>query len=128
MIVDTSAIVSVFMKEPGYEAPFLKMAEGANLAIGAPTLAETGVVLTSRIGRDARGLLARFLSEFEIAVIPFGEEHWIKAIDAYLRFGKGRHPASLNFGDCLSYATAKVAGLPLIFVGDDFSKTDLQAG
>jgi len=127
MIVDTSAIVAVFLKEPGYEDPLRKMAVASSLGVGTPTLAETGVVLASRIGRDPRALLTRFLQEFRIAMVPFGEEHWIQAIDAYLRFGKGRHPASLNYGDCLSYATAKVAGQPLIYVGDGFSRTDLES-
>ena len=60
-------------------------------------------------------------------VIPFGDPHWPGAVEAYARFGKDRHPASLNFGDCLTYAVARVAGRPLLFVGDDFSKIDLPA-
>jgi ribonuclease VapC len=57
--------------------------------------------------------------------VPFGEGHWPVAVDAFIRFGKGRHPASLNFGDCLTYAVARLADQPLICVGDDFAKTDL---
>lgn len=59
--------------------------------------------------------------------MPFGEAHWREAVEAYRRFGKGRHPAGLNFGDCLTYATAKLAGEPLLFVGEDFPATDLEA-
>ena len=62
-----------------------------------------------------------------MTVIPFGEPHWPAAVEAYARFGKGKHPASLNCGDCLTYAVARVAGRALLFVGDDFSKTDLPA-
>jgi ribonuclease VapC len=58
-------------------------------------------------------------------VVPFGEDHWPVAVDAYARFGNGRHPASLNFGDCLTYAVARLAEQPLICVGDDFAKTGL---
>ena len=57
--------------------------------------------------------------------MPFGEAHWREALAAYRRFGRGRHRANLNFGDCLSYAVARLAGEPLLFVGDDFAATDL---
>jgi ribonuclease VapC len=58
--------------------------------------------------------------------VAFGEPHWRAALEAFRRFGKGRHPAGLNFGDCLSYAVARVAGHPLLFVGNDFSCTDIE--
>lgn len=61
-------------------------------------------------------------------VIPLTADHYRVAVDAFLRFGKGRHPAALNFGDCLTYAVASLAGMPPLFVGDDFSRTDLRAG
>ena len=93
--------------------------------VGAPTLAEAGVVLTAKLGPRGRSLLSRVVQEAGIAVIPFTEAHWPIAIDAYARFGKGRHAAALNFGDCLTYAVARVAGQPFIYVGDHFAKTDL---
>jgi ribonuclease VapC len=71
-------------------------------------------------------LLARFLDELRVTTVPFAEPHWREALDAFLRFGKGRHQAALNLGDCLTYAIAKVAGLPLLFVGDDFDRTDIE--
>ena len=58
--------------------------------------------------------------------VPFGELHWREAVDAYRRYGKGRHPAALNFGDCMTYAVASLAGEPLLFIGEDFSLTDLE--
>jgi ribonuclease VapC len=61
-------------------------------------------------------------------VIPFDDRHWSVAAEAFIRYGKGRHPARLNYGDCMAYATAKVAGAPLLFVGDDFAKTDIVPG
>lgn len=126
MIVDTSAVVALFLKEPGYEELFQALAQAERAGIGAPTLAETGLVLANRLGRDPGPLLDRFLQQFGLVVVPFGEEHWREAARAYLRFGKGRHPAALNFGDCLTYATAKLAEQPLLYTGEDFSRTDLK--
>jgi ribonuclease VapC len=126
MIIDTSAIVAIVFKEPGYEKLVEKLAESQYLGIGAATLAETGVVLTARLEANATSLLARMVQELGAAVIPFGDEHWREAVDAYERFGRGRHPAKLNFGDCLSYATAKLTGRPLLYKGKDFDRTDLE--
>lgn len=126
MIVDTSAVVAVFLQEPGYEELFQALVEADRAGIGAPTLSETGLVLANRLGRDPTPLLERFLQQFGLVVVPFGEEHWREAVRAYLRFGKGRHPAALNFGDCMTYATAKLAGQPLLYTGKDFSRTDLK--
>ena len=125
MIVDSSAIVAIVLREPGWEKVVARLGAEATPAIGAPTLAETGLVLTAKIGTKARILLSRLLQETGLTVIPFAEEHWRIAVDAYARFGKGRHAAALNFGDCLTYAVARLAGQPLLFVGGDFSKTDL---
>ncbi len=63
----------------------------------------------------------------DIEEIPFGSVHWREAVDAFRRFGRGRHPAGLNFGDCLTYAVASLSGEPLLFVGDSFAKTDLES-
>ena len=70
--------------------------------------------------------IKELLRASEAEVIPFNEDHGRSALRAYLKFGKGRHPAALNFGDCLCYATASLARQPLLFVGDDFSRTDIQ--
>jgi ribonuclease VapC len=78
------------------------------------------------MGRDPRPQLSRFLREMEVEVIPFTAEHYEVAVDAFERFGKGRHPAALNFGDCLTYAVARLSGLPLLFTGEDFARTDLR--
>jgi ribonuclease VapC len=83
-----------------------------------------GKTLTKR-ERDARGAIARSLRQFRAQVILFTEEHFDVAADAFLRYGKGRHPAALNFGDCMSYAVAALSGLPLLFTGNDFAKTDI---
>jgi ribonuclease VapC len=125
VIVDSSAIVCIALREPGWEGVVARLATEAAPGIGAPTLAEAGLVLTAKMGARARPLLSRLLQETGLSVIPFAEEHWRVAVEAYTRFGKGRHPAALNFGDCLTYAVARLAGQPLLFVGEDFSNTDL---
>lgn len=126
MIIDSSAVVAIFLKEPGYEDVLQKLGATESRAIGAPTLAETGIVLTSRMRRNAIGLLARFLQEGEIATVPFSDDHWKEAVDAFDRYGRGRHRASLNFGDCMTYSVGKLADEPLLCVGDDFGLTDLR--
>jgi ribonuclease VapC len=127
VIVDSSAIVAIVLREPGWEGVVARLGAEAAPAIGAPTLAEVGLVLTAKMGAEARIVLSQLLQETGLTVIPFAEEHWRIAIDAYARFGKGRHPAALNFGDCLTYAVTRLAGQPLLFVGGDFSKTDLPS-
>ena len=127
MIVDSSALVAIAFAEPGYQELITKLAGAPSAGIGTPTLAETGVVLAARLGQDSRDLVVRLLDEFSIEEIPFGDRHWREAVDAYLRFGRGRHKARLNLGDCLTYAVARLANEPLLFVGDDFPETDLEA-
>ncbi len=125
MIVDSSAIIAVLLRQQGWEAVLERLAQDPVAAIGAPTLAETGLVLAAKLDVVGRTILARFLHESGLVVVPFGEEHWSVAVEAFIRFGKGRHPAALNFGDCLTYATARLADEPLLCLGDDFAKTDL---
>jgi ribonuclease VapC len=128
MIIDASAILSIAFKEPGFEEILDRIADADVVAAGTPTLAETGIVLHARIGNESRGILERLLDELGIVEIPFGELHWREAVDAFRRFGRGHHPASLNFGDCLTYAVTKLAAEPLLFRGEDFGKTDVQTG
>jgi len=125
MILDTSAIVATLLREPGHETLRSRLAEARSLGVGTPTLLETSIVLSARLSLDAGGVLARFLQETETTAIPFGEAHCSAAHQAWLRFGKGRHPAALNFGDCATYATALLAGEPLLCTGEDFPQTDL---
>ena len=126
MILDSSAIVALFFKEPGYESLRYKLVDAEVLAISAATLVETAIVLSARLKTDARGSLARFIEENGVIVVPFTEEHYGIAVTAWLKYGKGRHPAALNFGDCLSYATANAAEMSLLCTGDDFPQTDLM--
>ncbi len=126
MILDTSAIAAIFFKEPGYEVLFKKLSNARFVGIGAPTMVECGILLSARLGLDARGLLSRFLEENDVIIIPFSASHMYVSIGAWLKYGKGRHPARLNFGDCMTYAVAKLAEMPLLCTGRDFSQTDLE--
>jgi ribonuclease VapC len=125
MIVDTSALVAITFEEPQALDLVRTLSQAPRSGIGTPTLAELGIVLHARLGRDPRALIARLLDEFGVAEIPFRADHWRAAVDAFGRYGRGRHPAGLNFGDCLTYAVAALADEPLLYVGDDFSATDL---
>jgi ribonuclease VapC len=126
MIVDSSALVAITFREPGHPELITKLASAPAAGIGTPTLTETGLVLAARLHRDPRDLIVRLLDEFSVEKVPFGDGHWKEAVDAYLRYGKGRHKAQLNFGDCLTYAVARLAGEPLLFTGNHFTETDLD--
>lgn len=126
MILDTSAIIAILLAEPGSAQLRAKIETSAFPGVGTPTLTETGVVLAGRIRSGWVEALENFLDELGVGIIPFGDRHWREAIIAYRRFGKGWHPAGLNFGDCFSYAVARLAGRPLLCTGRDFARTDLQ--
>lgn len=125
MILDASALVAIALDEPEREVLVAKINAADSVAVGAPTLVETGIVLSARTGLDASAALMELLAAADAVVIEFGERHWRVAVSAWEQFGKGRHPAALNFGDCLTYATARVAGQPLLAKGDDFTQTDI---
>lgn len=125
MIIDSSALVGILIEEPGSARVLTALEDASVTRVGAPTLAESGIVLIHKLGVAGRSLLSRTVDEFELDCVLFADEHWNAAVDAHLRFGKGRHPAALNFGDCLTYAVAKVANEPLLCLGDDFAETDL---
>jgi ribonuclease VapC len=126
MIVDSSALVAMVLREAGHELLIDKLSSTTQAGIGAPTLVETAIVLSARLRRDARGAVARMIQELGIEIVPFADTHYGIAVDAWLRFGKGRHPAALNFGDRLTYAVAKVTMRPLFCTGDGFAKMDLE--
>jgi ribonuclease VapC len=125
MILDTSAIVAVLNKEPDSQVIEDVLASAQRTKVGAPTRAEAGIVLFAKFGVRGKTSLLRFLQELEIETLPFDENHANIAMDAFHRFGKGRHPAKLNMGDCFSYATAYLAREPLLCIGKDFVQTDL---
>ena len=127
MVLDSSAIIAIELREPGFEHLIEKIGDAKAVVIGVPTMFETAMVLSRRRGQDARPWLRGFLRSVEAEAVPFTEEHLDAAMDAFLHFGKGRHRAALNFGDCMAYAVAAVAGMPLLYAGNDFAQTDIPA-
>ena len=126
MVLDTSVIVAILLGQAESAALHRLLAVQSPSLVGAPTLAEAGIVLQGRLGQTGLTALRSFLVEYDVHAVPFVDEHWRLAAQAFSRFGKGRHPAGLNFGDCLTYATARLAGRPLLCLGDDFALTDLE--
>ena len=125
MILDTSAVVAIVFREPEQEEFLSKIGSAPLVGIGAPTLVETTIVLAARLGEHGQKILSSIIERAGIIVVSFDPPHTQLAIEAWLRFGRGRHPAALNFGDCLAYATARLAGRPLLCKGNDFSQTDV---
>ncbi len=126
MILDSSALVALVLEESGYERLAHVAAVAPKRAVGSPTLVEAAIVLHSRVGAVARSALQRLLDDNEVGVVAFTDRHWPVALRAFARYGKGRHPAALNLGDCFTYATAAVAREPLLCLGEDFARTDLE--
>jgi ribonuclease VapC len=114
-------------EEDGHERLVAALEDTSIVAVGTPTMFEAAMVLTGRTGSPGDRILSRFLTGNGIASVPFDDRHCSVACEAFIRYGKGRHPAKLNYGDCMTYATARLADAPLLFTGSDFSKTDLEA-
>ncbi len=125
MILDSSAIVALVVREPGWDSIAEVLEAAPQTGVGAPTLVETLMVLSNRMGPGAHAVVERLLQRSGTHVVGFTDAHRLVAVQAYERFGRGRHPARLNLGDCFSYATAVVADAPLLCVGDDFPLTDI---
>ena len=125
MTIDSSALVAILFAEPAYLGLIDRILEADHVRVGAPTLVETSLVLSGRRRKPAAGEVEALIEELAITVVPFGDAEWHAAVAAFQRFGRGRHQAALNFGDCLAYATAATANDTLLFVGDDFAKTDI---
>jgi ribonuclease VapC len=125
MILDTSAILAILQKEPERRR-FLEAIEAADaVRISVASLVETSIVIESRFGAEGLLDLDRFIVRAGIELVPVDAEQSQWARQAFSRFGKGRHRAALNFGDCFSYALAMVLGEPLLFKGDNFLHTDV---
>jgi len=123
--IDSSAIVAILFAEPGYLDLVDRILAADRPRVSAPTVVEASLVLAGRRRAPVAGQVDALLKELGVTVVPFGEREAEAAVAAFLRYGRGRHRAALNFGDCLAYATAAVAGDDLLFVGDDFRKTDI---
>jgi len=125
MVLDSSALIAVVFREKEPQHLEERMADAGSISIGAPTLFESAMVSIGRFGAEGEELLARFLEDLDVEIRAFDERYWRTATRAFDRYDKGRHPAALNFGDCMSYATARVADESLLFTGNDFAKTDI---
>lgn len=127
MVIDTSAVVAILRSEP--EAARLETALVADPVrlVPATCVLEARMVLVSRRGEHALAEIDLWLRKIEADIIPVDAELVDLATQAWLTYGKGRHPAALNFADCLSYALAKRADEALLFIGKDFSQTDIEA-
>jgi ribonuclease VapC len=126
MVIDTSAVLAILLDEP--EADDIEMAIDADPVrlMSAASYLETAIVVESRLGEPGGRELDLLLHKAGIEIVAVTAEQADAARDAWRRFGRGRHLASLNFGDCFSYALASASGEPLLFKGDDFDKTDIQ--
>lgn len=125
MIVDSSALVALVRQEPAAGRVIGALAGADRVQIAAPVWFESCIVMMSdRIGLTLEQITA-LRGRLELELIDFDEPHAEAALKAWLRYGKGRHPAALNFADCMSYAAAQVSGSELLFVGADFGQTDI---
>ncbi len=126
LVLDSSILVAILTLEPGNEIYDHAINAAEQVLVGAPTLVETAMVLTNRLGHErAMSDLLSFLQRTNCETIAFTGTHFLEAASAFEKFGKGRHPAGLNMGDCNSYATAKLARATLLYKGIDFALTDL---
>jgi ribonuclease VapC len=125
MTLDSSALIAIMFGEHGHLDLIDRILSAPGVRVAAPTLVETSLVLASRRKTAAVGEVRALVQELGVTVVPFGEREWHAAVDAFLRFGRGRHKAALNFGDCLAYAAAATANDALLFVGNDFAHTDI---
>ena len=127
MILDTSALVAILFREPEAELYARLIHDADHCLISAGTFLELSLVLVRQVAPDADRQCDTFFRRTRIAIEPFTVDQAYIARQAFHDFGKGRHPAGLNFGDCFAYALAKFTGEPLLFKGEDFKKTDILA-
>lgn len=125
MVIDTSAVVAILTKEDGADAFKMAIEKDPDRFMSAASLLETSIVLEARFGEQGGLELDLLVQRLEIRIIPVDSGQVAWARHAYRTYGKGRHAAALNFGDCFSYALAKVTGEPLLFKGQDFSRSDI---
>ena len=128
IVIDSSALIAILLSEPGHDRFTDEIANADASVIGAPTVLETTQVAISKLGESGRHRVDILIAESQTSVMAFDELQLGYALDAFMRFGRGRgHPAKLNFGDCMAYALAKSLDAPLLYKGDDFAKTDIRS-
>lgn len=127
MVIDTSALVAILLGESDAERIAKAIADNQQRLIGSFTALETGIVIEARKGEAGSREFDLLVHYADIEIVAMTAEQFEVAREAWRRFGKGNHPASLNIGDCCTYALARVSGEPLLFKGDDFSQTDIPS-
>ena len=126
MVIDTSALLAIFLGEPERKAFLDSIFQAETRMISAVNVVETGIVLEARRGESAGREFDLFVVRTNLQIISLDSEQVEIARSAWRKYGKGRHPAGLNFGDCFAYALAKFTGEPLLAKGDDFAATDVE--
>jgi ribonuclease VapC len=127
MVIDSSALVAILFGESEADRFVDAIVEAEPRLMSAANLLEAAIVVDNQQGPAAGRQLDRFVEQAQIEIVPVTERHARIARQAYLDYGRGNHPAKLNFGDCFAYALAKTTGEPLLFKGDDFEQTDIRA-
>lgn len=127
MVVDTSAVAAIFFGEADAEVYLDAIASASSVSMSAATLVEASIVSTRDLGTSAISDLNLMVSQNGIRIVPVDETTAQVAVSAWTRFGRGNHPAKLNYGDCFSYALAVTLGEPLLFKGEDFPQTDVRS-
>ena len=127
MVIDTSAVTAVLLHEPERDVMIRQMTDAPRVLISSGTLLESAIVIEARRGEAGGRELDLFLHRLDAVTVEVDEEQVEAARAAWRRFGKGRHPAGLTYGDLFAYALSRVSGEPLLYKGDDFSRTDVVA-
>lgn len=125
MVLDTSALLAILFDEPEAEVMEAALEADPVRLLSAGSLLETAIVVEARLGEEGGREVDLLLHTAQIQMVAVTVTHVALARQAYRSYGKGRHPAGLNYGDCFAYALAKATGEPLLFKGDDFSRTDV---
>lgn len=125
MIVDTSALVAIVLGEPEGLALDESIRRAESRRISVATCVELLIVLSSKLAVDARPVLDRLITDYGLQIVDVDQAQMSLAFDGVARFGKGRHPAKLNLGDCFAYGLSRALDEPLLFKGDDFGRTDV---
>lgn len=126
LVLDSSVVVAALYEEHRRRAAFDALARATQVLVPASVLLEATIVAVGLAGPSGEAAVRRLLGEARAEVVPFDRPGADMAIHAFLRYGKGRHPARLNFGDCMVYALAKTRRLPVLCTGDDFAQTDIE--
>ncbi len=124
--MDTSAAVAIIFGEPGGEDLVAALERADSRLMSAAIRVELGIVVEARLWPAGQDVVERFVRDARIDIVPVDEDQAGRALSGWRRYGKGRHPAGLNFGDCFTYALAERAGHPVLCIGEDFATTDVD--